>query len=145
MHKSLRPATNLILIAVTASVVIAAMLLSSPSKVLHMIGAGALFGAILGFLQLRGISAATGPLLAARTAPEVRRAMMNSKAGRASIYGIWVFTFLQVMLATMVKGTPPMGIVTGLASQMFVRDLIALKGCYLLQRCWEGRKERETT
>lgn len=139
MHRSLRPATNLLLIAVTASIVMAALLLSSPSAMLPLIGAGALFGIVVGSLQLRGISQAEDPLLAADSAPAVRSALMSSKAGRASIYGLWVSAFLLVVVMKLVGKTAPMGIVAGFAALVLFRDLVALKGCYMLQRRWERK------
>jgi hypothetical protein len=139
MHQSLRPATNLLMIVVTAGVVIVALLLSDPSKGLPLIGLGGLFGTLIGALQLRAMSAKEELFLAADSALAVRRALMASKSGRAAVYTLWGAAVLLATLAIGRKNGSPMDIVAGYAALVLLRELVSLKGCFALQRSAERR------
>ena len=137
MHQSLRPATNLLMIAITAMIVIAALALPNSSGRLPLIGLGALLGIVIGFFQLRAMSEKEEMFLAADSALAVRRAFMASKSGRMAVYGLWISVGLLITLVIAQKGGPPMSIVAGYAALALFRDLASLKGCFTLQRSAE--------
>ncbi|WP_035615969.1 hypothetical protein [Haloferula sp. BvORR071] len=141
MHKSLRPSTYFLLLPVAAAIVVAALVLAvAPMQLLRGIGTGAVLGVVLGALQLRAISDAAEQLLASGSALEVRRALMSCKAGRFSIYGLWGVAGILAVVSSVGGRISPLGFVASYAALVFARDLVALKGCFMLQRRSEQGK-----
>lgn len=134
MHKSLQPASSLIALAVSATLMlIFAFGVSHPKKVLLLTVGGGL-GAVAGVLQLRALGTHRDRFLSAKTALEVRQAMTASKAGLGAVYLIWINGALLLFIALSQTEAPLAGAVGGFAMFIFIREAISLRGCYDLQR-----------
>ncbi|NTX06841.1 hypothetical protein [Myxococcus sp. CA040A] len=88
---------------------------------------GALCGVIVGTLQARSLRAAPDAIRAAKTAIEVRRAMVATVAGKWAIRAHWVTTVVLLTLAMMMMGIGTfVAFVVGSLAYMAVRDLTTL-------------------
>jgi hypothetical protein len=128
MHATLKPRTNLTLIALSAVLAGAALLFTRPIPVLPAL-IGSLLGGTVGGLQRRSIANARAAFHEAKTAMDVRRALMSTVPGKQAILLQWAGAF--VLLATgLWIGNPLGGGVGGYAMLMCVRDLAALNAVF---------------
>ena len=104
-----------------------------PKKAL-LLAIGGTLGAIAGVLQLLAISAQRDRFLRATTALEVRKAMTASKAGYSAICLVSVVGALFVLVTLSERGTPVAAAIGGFALFICIREAVALKGCFDLQR-----------
>lgn len=123
MHATLSPRTNIMAIAVSASVAFIALMLSRPIPLVPE-AAGAGVGILVGIFQGRGLRRSADRLLHVETALDIRRVLMSTPSGKASIYLQWAGAFLVLYLSFWV-GSPVGGAFGGYAALMCVRDLTA--------------------
>ena len=134
MHKSLTPQHNLLLIVFWALIVATFIFGSAYPNKLFMLGVGIIFGIFIGVLQVRALQESKDQFLSAKTALEVRAAMMSSRSGRAAIYILYVAAGSLLLIAFTQHEVAGFGLIAGYAALAFIRESIALKGCVDLQR-----------
>jgi len=125
LHSSLKLQFNLITIGACILVVVGTMTLPGAIPTVAW-AVAAVFGVVAGDLQSRSIRASTEAFRNARTAVEVREALMSNMPGRVAVIAQWVL--LPVLLgAAWVGGNLIAGALGGYALFMAVRDLVALR------------------
>jgi hypothetical protein len=124
MHPTLNPRTSAIVIVSSAVVATAAMALTRPVPVLPA-AVGAVFGAVVGLLQVQALRGAAALFRSARSAMDVRRAMTATRAGVRSVALQWIGVFA-ALAASLRTSNAVGGIVAGCALLMGVRDLVAV-------------------
>jgi hypothetical protein len=144
MHKSLKPSTNVLLIVGFLAVVIVGMAIPAAPSRLLVAGIGAALGLVAGLLQLRAIEEKKDLLLAADSALAVRSAMTASMAGRFAIYAVWFAIVLLFAIAFLQSEGLPFRVLTGYAAFALLRDVVALKGCFDLQRAYQAKKANQS-
>src|SRR4051812_42721566 len=98
MHASLLPKTNRLLLAAWC-VAIALIATTATQPLWLLLGAGALLGAVGGFLQLAAFRSASPSFVASRTALDVRRALANTHFGRTYLYWFWGSAVVMIAMA----------------------------------------------
>ncbi|QOV89918.1 hypothetical protein [Humisphaera borealis] len=96
---------------------------------------GGLVGLVAGVCQLRAMRDAAGVLIAANDALAVRRALQESRWGRAYLAVFWIGGVAIIGLAIFLFG-PDLapGLLAGYLAMAAVRDLVTLKGAFELAR-----------
>lgn len=128
MHASLKPRTNLRLLAVwLLSAIVMSVLAKSTPWIL--LASGVILGAIGGGVQLRVFRQAPDALLASNTLMDVRRAMTSTSAGRLYFYVLWASVLLLLALSIYLLGKDfPPGWAAGYCALGFTRELVTLRG-----------------
>ncbi|MDR3686603.1 MAG: hypothetical protein P4L93_06585 [Coriobacteriia bacterium] len=125
MHSSLTLRFNLITIG--ACVLVAAGTTTLPGAFPMLAWAvAAVFGVVAGDLQSRSIRASSQSFKSARTALEVREALMSNGPGRLTVAIQWVLLPVLLGMAWW-SGNIVAGALGGYALFMAVRDLVALR------------------
>jgi hypothetical protein len=136
MHRSLKPATNRILIAVYA-VGVAVLFAASPNTAFLTCTLGALFGVPAGFLQAHALKTQAAAFSQTVTALDVRRVMMSSPQGKWAIRLSWVCAVLVFALAMIFRA--PVAVLAswlaGYLAFMLVRDAIAYRSLRFVREC----------
>jgi hypothetical protein len=139
MHATLKPATNIKLMVVWAVLAVLVTVIGSPTPWIFLL-AGAVFGAVAGWMQLLAFREASGAMLAAQTAMEVRRALSSSRWGRRYLVTLWVgVLFLFVLAAYLLRGRAFIGLLAGYSAFAFTRELLTLRGTFELKRLSTGQ------
>ena len=89
MHATLTKGINF-LVALLWALLLAAMLLTTRPVPMTEVSFGLLVGALAGFLQFKAITSSPDTFVAAKTALDVRRALMAVRSGKYSIVLLWV-------------------------------------------------------
>ena len=134
VHTSLRPRTNIWLLAVWGVGGAVAGIFASQMSWL-LLGAGAVVGVCLGILQLRALRASAASLVATRTAMEVRRALSSSKWGRLYLWSFWVAGI--ALLGGSILLAPEQAFLAffgSYATLAFARELLTLRGTRELEK-----------
>jgi uncharacterized membrane protein len=134
MNNSLKPKTNIVFCLVWLSVVVASWLFVRPFEtrlVLVLLG----LGVLAGLMQAQALSEAKAMLKASETLMDVRRAMMRSSFGKASIWLLWstgaglaIWNFHRSSVAGAIS------LLYGYAAFAFARELTALPAVFRLSR-----------
>jgi hypothetical protein len=143
LHSSLRARNNVVLACVwlVALLAVAFFLGRVPWA---MVAAGGVSGALQGALQRRALRDGVASFAKARTAMEVRAAMLSTSAGRAQIKVLWcsfalyfvVFFLTQHVERTPLEVGPPL--FAALFAQWFVRESMTARACVELEKAVEA-------
>jgi hypothetical protein len=125
MHSSLRPKTNLALIAIFASVMVAGLVASWPSSAIPS-SVGVLIGAIVGILQRKSMSAVPDRFRGSQSAMEVRRALTSTASGAWAIKVQWLGAFVLLGIA-LALSNPLTAFIQGYVSLMLAREIATLR------------------
>lgn len=136
MHRSLRPTTSLILIAVYA-VGVVGLFAASPNTAFLTCVLGALFGVPAGFLQAHALKTHAAAFAQTATALDVRRVMVSSAPGKWAVRLSWICAVLLFALAMIFRA--PVAVlaswVAGYLTFMLIRDAIAYRSLRLVNEC----------
>jgi hypothetical protein len=129
MHRSLSPVFNVAAIAVWAVVVVSFALAGVQANKPLLLGVGGVLGFVAGLCQLHALREEAPRFLPAKTAVEVRRAMMASRFGRYAIYLLWVSAAILLLCVVTQPDRRLFSWLAGYAAFSLARDLVALPGC----------------
>jgi hypothetical protein len=137
LHTSLRPGTNALLAALWLAGLVGLVMIQRDTPWV-MISLGLLGGIVQGFLQQRALRDEPARFREARTALQVRAALMSTAAGRAQIKALWGSLAIY-FVAALVRGAPnafevPLAIFTAMLAQWFVRESVTVSACRYLER-----------
>jgi hypothetical protein len=143
MHASLRPRTNIWLLAVWGGIAAAVIAVAHPVP-WPFIAAGRATGFLLGVLQLKVLRASFRPLLASQTSMDVRRALGSSRLGRLYLWLFWgAGVALLSVAAHVFRERAFIAFVGAYATFAFVRELVSLPATFELQRLSAESAEKE--
>ncbi len=131
-HISLRPATNIILIIVWASL---AILFSSKFNPLPLpvLVAGAIFGVAGGIMQVLGIREGRHKFRNVKTALDVRQQLKTTEWGKRYLYSLWTSS-IAIFLISLSARQPLNALFAGYCTMCFFRDVITLKSAFELAK-----------
>lgn len=123
IHFTLTTRFNVVLIAVSAVVAGVLLFLVHPRPLLSSaIGVGA--GLLAGILQRKSIRSSPALFAAARSAPDVRRALRSNRPGTLSIATIWATGLALFAVALAHRDNALLGFVAGYASFVCIREVV---------------------
>ncbi len=122
-HFTLTPWFNVLLMAVSA-VVTGVLLFSVHPRPLLSTSIGVVAGLLAGILQPKSIRSSPALFAAARSAPDVRRALRSNRPGTLSIATIWATGLALFAVALAYRDNALAGFVTGYASFMCIREVV---------------------
>ena len=134
MHTSLRPRTNIWLLAVWGGVAAVVIAFASPVP-WPFFAAGGITGVCLGVLQVKAFRASFQSFLASQTAMDVRRALGSSHWGRLYLWSFWAAGVALLGVAVyLLRERAFVAFFGAYATFAFARELVTLRGTFELQR-----------
>lgn len=124
MHATLRTRTNVLLIGVWSALATGAVLLTRPRPFAVLL-AGAVFGVAVGALQSRSMAQTGERFRLARTAMDVRHALLATLPGKWAIRLQWIGVAV-LLAAALWEGSMIGGFIAGYATLMDVREIATL-------------------
>jgi len=133
MHLTLRPKSNLVLIACWMAIATTALVIAH-YRTVPIMTIGAVLGLFGGLLQRRAMRLSAHQLVAARTAVEIRSVFKATAPGRLYISIFWATAAALLVCALVLnRGDAGIAMLSGYSAQALMREIVTLKGTFELQ------------